>query len=78
MLPIVVHRIGHGRRIRGHLIGMRIRGGMAVVKTKARLHGKKPKVCASQEKHRVSLFRAREQATPEVVRLVEAARWTLY
>ena len=57
---------------------MRTREGMKIAKAKARLHGKKPKLSASQEQHLVKLYQAGEHTSSQLAELFNVARSTVY
>ncbi|MGO9955184.1 MAG: recombinase family protein [Solirubrobacteraceae bacterium] len=61
-----------------HLIRTRTREGMKVAKARGRLHGKKPKLSASQEQHLVKLSPAGEHTSSQRAELFSVARSTVY
>jgi DNA invertase Pin-like site-specific DNA recombinase len=60
------------------LIRMRTREGMKVAKAKGRLHGKQPKLSATQEAHLVALHTAGEHTISELQELFSVTRSTVY
>lgn len=51
---------------------------MAIAKAAGKLHGRKSKLTASQEKHLVQLHRAGAHTTSEIAEMFGVARSTVY
>jgi len=75
---LLLNVLGMVAEFESDLIRARTREGMAVVKVRGKLKGRKPKLSPVQERHMVALHRAGDHSVAELVELFGVGRATVY